>query len=52
MLLIASLMSIWELNKLNKSFNDVMDYNYQSMEHALKVIDALEREDSEILMVY
>ena len=52
MLLIAGLMSIWELRKMNDSFSDVIDNNYQSIEHALKVIYALEREDSGILMVY
>ncbi len=52
MLLIAGVMSIWELNKMNDSFRDVIDNNYQSIEHALNVIDALEREDSGILMVY
>lgn len=52
MLLIAGLMSIWELRKMSNSFSDVIDNNYQSIEHALKVIYALEREDSGILMVY
>ncbi len=52
MLLIAGLMSIWELRKMNNSFSDVIDNNYQSIEHALKLIDALEREDSGILMLY
>ena len=52
MLMIAGLMSIWELNKMNKSFSNVIDNNYQSIEHALKVIYALEREDSGVIMVY
>ncbi len=52
MLLIAGLMSIWELRKMNNSFSDVIDNNYQSIEHALKIIYALEREDSGILMLY
>lgn len=52
MLLIAGLMSIWELRKMNNSFSDVIDNNYQSIEHALQVIYALEREDSGILMLY
>lgn len=52
MLVIAGLMSIWELRKMNNSFSDVIDNNYQSIEHALKVIYALEREDSGILMLY
>jgi len=45
-------MSIWELRKMSNSFSDVIDNNYQSIEHALKVIYALERQDSGILMVY
>lgn len=52
MLLVAGLMSIWELRKMNESFSDVIDNNYQSIEHALNVIYALEREDSGILMIY
>ncbi len=52
MLLIAGFMSIWELRKMNDSFSDVIDNNYLSIEHALKVIDALEREDSGILMLF
>ena len=52
MLLIAGMMSIWELRKMNNSFSDVIDNNYQSIELALKVIYALEREDSGILMLY
>ena len=52
MLLIAGMMSIWELRKMNNSFSDVIDNNYQSIKHALKVIYALEREDSGILMIY
>ena len=52
MLLIAGLMSIWQLRKMNNSFSDVIDNNYQSIEHALKVIYALERQDSGILMLY
>lgn len=50
MLLIAGVMSIWELNKMNSSFTNVIDNNYLSIEHALKVSYALEREDSGILM--
>ena len=52
MLLIAGMMSIWELRKMNNSFSDVIDNNYQSIEHTLKVIHALEREDSGILLLY
>lgn len=52
MLLIAGVMSIWELNKMNNSFSNVIDNNYLSIEHALKVTHALEREDSGILMLF
>lgn len=52
MLVIAGFMSIWELRKMNDSFSNVIDNNYQSIEHALKVTYALEREDSGILMLY
>lgn len=52
MLLIAGMMSIWQLRKMNNSFSDVIDNNYQSIEHALKIIYALERKDSGILMHY
>lgn len=52
MLVIAGLMSIWELSKMNNSFRGVIENNYQSIEHALNVIRALERKDSGILMVF
>ncbi|NLZ95981.1 MAG: hypothetical protein GX921_09190, partial [Bacteroidales bacterium] len=52
MLLIAGVMSIWELNKMNSSYSNVIDHNYLSIEHALKVTHALEREDSGILMFF
>lgn len=52
MLIIAGVMSIWELNKMNNSYSNVIDHNYLSIEHALKIIHALEREDSGILMLF
>ncbi len=52
MLLIAGAMSIWELNKMNNLYNNVIDHNYLSIEHALNVTHALEREDSGILMLF
>ena len=52
MLLIAGIMSIWELSKMNNSFTNVIDNNYLSIEHALKITHALEREDSGILMLF
>ena len=51
MLMIAGIMSIWELSKMNNSFSNVIDNNYLSIEHALKITHALEREDSGILML-
>lgn len=52
MLLIAGVMSIWELKKMNNLYSNVIDHNYLSIEHALKVTHALEREDSGILMLF
>ena len=52
MLVIAGAMSIWELKKMNNSFSDVIDNNYLSIEHALNVTQALEREDSGILLLF
>lgn len=52
MLLIAGVMSIWELKNMNNLYSNVIDHNYLSIEHALKVTHALEREDSGILMLF
>lgn len=52
MLIIAGVMSIWELNKMNNSYSNVIENNYLSINHALKIIHALEREDSGILMLF
>lgn len=52
MLVIAGVMSIWELRKMNDSFSDVIDNNYLSIEHALNVTQALEREDSGLLLLF
>lgn len=51
MLLIAGIMSILELNRMSNSFTNVIDNNYLSVEHALKMTNALEREDSGVLLL-
>ena len=50
MLVIAGIMSIIEFNKVGLSINSVMDNNYKSIEQAKNMLDALEREDSGLLM--
>jgi len=51
MLLIAGLWSIYELNSIGSSVNNILDDNYQSI-HAAKVMkEAIEREDSAILLL-
>ena len=37
---------------MNNLYSNVIDHNYRSIEHALKVTHALEREDSGILMLF
>jgi NtrC-family two-component system sensor histidine kinase KinB len=51
MLLIAGLWSIYELNSIGSSVQNILDDNYESI-HAAKVMkEALEREDSAILLL-
>jgi methyl-accepting chemotaxis protein len=51
MLLIAGLWSIYELNFIGSSVQDILDDNYQSI-HAAKVMnEALERQDSAMLLL-
>jgi methyl-accepting chemotaxis protein len=51
MLLIAGLWSIHELNSIGSSVQNILDDNYQSI-HAAKVMkEAIEREDSAILLL-
>lgn len=50
MLVIAGVMSIMEFQKLGNSVNKVLKNNYQSVESAKVMLDAIEREDSGILM--
>lgn len=50
MLVIAAIMSIIEFNKVGLTITDVMDDNYKSIEQTKNMLDALEREDSGLLM--
>ena len=50
MLVIAAIMSIIEFNKVGVSIKNVMDDNYKSIEQTKNMLDALEREDSGLLM--
>lgn len=50
MLLIAGIMSILEFRKLGDSVETVMKNNYQSIEKAKEMIDAVEREESGLLL--
>ncbi|OJV37141.1 MAG: hypothetical protein BGO33_11245 [Bacteroidia bacterium 43-41] len=49
-LIIAGVMSIIEFDKVGASIKKVMDNNYKSIEQTKYMIDALEREDSGLLM--
>ena len=51
MLLIAGLWSIYELNFLGTSVGKILDENYQSIQAAKNMKEALEREDSAILLL-
>lgn len=50
MLVIAGIMSLIESNKVGLSITNVMENNYKSIEQAKNMLDALEREDSGLLM--
>lgn len=50
MLMAAGIMSILEFEKIGNSVDTVLKNNYQSIEAAKKMLDALEREDSGILL--
>lgn len=50
MLLVAGIMSVLEFGKMGDSVDSVLKNNYQSIESAKKMTDALEREDSGILL--
>lgn len=50
MLVVAGVMSILELRKMGDSVETVMKNNYQSIEAAKAMLDAVEREDSGVLL--
>jgi methyl-accepting chemotaxis protein len=51
MLLIAGLWSIYELNSIGSSVQKILDENYQSINAAKIMKEAIEREDSAILLL-
>jgi len=50
MLAVAGAFSIYELQSMSSSFQSLLDENYQSIAAVKKMIEALEREDSGILL--
>ena len=50
MLVVAGVMSILELRKMGDSVETVMKDNYQSIEASKTMLDAVEREDSGVLI--
>lgn len=50
MLMAAGVMSILDFKKIGNSVDTVLKNNYQSIESAKKMLDAVEREDSGILL--
>ena len=51
MLLIAGAMSIYEFSQIGKSVKELIDDNYKTIEASKTMIEALEREDSGILLL-
>jgi len=51
MLIIAGVISIYELSHVGKSVQDLLDGNYKSIDAANNMLEALEREDSGILLL-
>jgi len=51
MLAIAGVWSIYELKSIGTSVQELLDENYQSIEAAEMMVEALEREDSAILLL-
>lgn len=51
MLAVAGLMSIYELNSIGSSVQKILDENYQSIAVTKKMHEAIEREDSGILLL-
>lgn len=50
MLMAAGVISILDFKKIGNSVDTVLKNNYQSIESAKKMLDAVEREDSGILL--
>ncbi|HOO46819.1 MAG TPA: MCP four helix bundle domain-containing protein [Deltaproteobacteria bacterium] len=51
MLVIAGIWSIYELSTVGESVNNLLKDNYQSVQASQQMIDALEREDSGVLLL-
>lgn len=51
MLIVAGLMSIFEFSRLGKSISALIDDNYKTIEASKTMIEALEREESGILLL-
>lgn len=51
MLIIAGFMSIYEFSRLSKSVSSLIDDNYKTIEACKTMLEALEREDSGILLM-
>ena len=51
MLLVAGAMSIFEFSRIGKSVKALIDNNYKTIEACKSMIEALEREDSGILLL-
>ena len=51
MLIVAGGISILEFSKISKSVRDLLDNNYRSIEASKSMLEALEREDSGILLL-
>lgn len=51
MLSIAGIWSIYELNSIGTSVQDLLDENYKSINAAKMMLEALEREDSAVLLL-
>ena len=51
MLAVAGIFSIYELTSISKSAQNLLDDNYKSIDAAKRMIEALEREDSGLLLL-
>src|SRR6056297_2904803 len=51
MLIVAGSFSIIEFSKISKSVEDLLDNNYRSIEASKNLLEALEREDSGVLLL-